>query len=338
MSSSGTLGTSEVPLVDAHDLVMLDLDGVVYRGAQAVPGAVDAIAAARSGGVMTSFLTNNASRTADEVADHLRTLGVDASATDVVTAGEAIAHIVADALEPGSTVLVVGGPGLTRPLETLGLRCTGSADDQPAAVVQGFHPDVGWRNLAEASYAISAGARWFASNADLTVPTGRGTAPGNGALVEAVRRATGTTPVVAGKPEAGIFTEALRRTGAQRPIMVGDRIDTDIVGAVELGIDALQVLTGVHGLPDLVGLPPGKRPTFVGSDLQSLLVAHPPTHTRPDRSRCQDAVAVLDGEFVDLAEGVPGSIAAVRAVVSLAWSALDTTGRPAQLAPRALEH
>jgi len=327
-----------MPLVARHDVAMLDLDGVVYRGAHAVPGAVDAIVAARAGGVRTCFLTNNASRTAEDVADHLRTLGIDASTVDVVTAGEAIARMVADVVEPGSTVLVVGGPGLTRPLEALGLRCTASADDKPVAVVQGFHPDVGWRNLAEASYAIAAGVAWFASNADLTVPTGRGTAPGNGSLIEAVRRATGAAPVVAGKPEAGIFTEALQRTCAQRPIMVGDRIDTDIVGAVRLGIDALHVLTGVHGLPDLIRLPPDDRPTFVGGDLLSLMAEHPPIHTTRERSRCEDAVAVLDRELVDLAEGVPGSLAAIRAVVSLAWSVLDTTGRPTQLASRALEH
>ena len=338
MSPRGLLGTSERPLVSGHDLVMLDLDGVVYRGAHAVPGAVESIAAARAGGVPTSFLTNNASRTAGEVAAHLRTLGINSSAADVVTAGEAIAHIVADAVAPGSTVLVVGGPGLIQPLEALGLRCTTSADDKPAAVVQGFHPDVGWRSLAEASYAIAAGAPWFASNADLTVPTGRGTAPGNGSLVEAVQRATGATPVVAGKPEPGIFTEALRRTGAKSPVMVGDRIDTDIVGAVRLGIDALQVLTGVHGVPDLVQLLPEDRPTFVGSDLRSLLVEHPPVDVTPGRTCCAEAVAVLEGEFVEVVEGVPGSLPAIRAVLALAWSVLDATGRPARLASRALEH
>ena len=321
-----------------HDLVMLDLDGVVYRGAQALPGAVESIAAARAEGVSATFLTNNASRPAGEVADHLRTLGIPSTAADVVTAGEAIAHIVAEVVAPGSTVLVVGGPGLTQPLEALGLRCTDSAADEPSAVVQGFHPDVGWRSLAEASYAIAAGVPWFASNADLTVPTGRGVAPGNGSLVEAVRRATGATPVVAGKPEPGIFTEALRRTGAKSPVMVGDRIDTDIVGAVRLGIDALQVLTGVHGLLDLVRLPPGDRPTFVGSDLRSLLVEHPPVDVTPGQSRCGDAVAVLEGEFVNVTAGVPGSLSAIRAVVALAWSVFDATGRPSRLASRALEH
>lgn len=339
MSSRGLLGASDRPLVADHDLVMLDLDGVVYRGATAVPGAVEAIAEVRGGGVAASYLTNNASRTSAEVADHLRALGIDAENADVVTAGEAIAHIVGQAVPAGSTVLVIGGVGLTEPLQKLGLTCTNSADDQPAAVVQGFHPDVGWRALAEASYAVAAGVPWFASNADLTVPTGRGTAPGNGALIGTVRQATGKNPqAVAGKPEPAIFTEAIERWGARRPIMVGDRIDTDIVGAVRLGIDALHVLTGVHGLHDLIQLPPDERPTFVGSDLRALLDAHPPVNVTDNRSACANAFAVRDDDHIDVVEGVPGTLPAIRAVVALAWSVLDATGRPPRLASRALEH
>lgn len=338
MAGRGSLDASDGPLVSAHDLVMLDLDGVVYRGAGAVPGAVETLERLHGDGRATSYLTNNASRTADDVAAHLRDLGIDAVAADVVTAGEAIAQIVAAAVPAGSTVLVVGGPGLVQPLEALGLACTASADDNPAAVVQGFHPDVGWRNLAEASYAIAAGAPWFASNADLTVPTGRGTAPGNGSLIETVRRATGATPIVAGKPEPGIFVAARERAGARHPIMVGDRIDTDIVGAVRLGIDTLHVLTGIHGIADLVLLPAGERPSFVGRDLRSLLVPHPAVRVSVGRSACADAVALMDGGSIDVVEGVPGSLAAIRAAVSLAWSVFDTMGQPPRLAPRALEH
>lgn len=338
MPTHGQLGDSPQPLIASHDHVLLDLDGVVYRGTYAVPGAVEAIAGARAAGLSASYLTNNASRPARDVAAHLRSLDIVAADDDVVTAGEAIARVVADAVLPGATVLVVGGPGLTEPLEALGFTCTNSANDAPAAVVQGFHPDVGWRDLAEASYAIAAGVPWYASNADLTVPTGRGTAPGNGSLIETVRRATGISPVVAGKPEPGIFAEALARTGAQRPIMVGDRIDTDIVGAVRFGIDALQVLTGIHGLSDLIVLPPGERPTFIGSDLGALLASHPPVRLETDRSTCAEAVAMVTGEDVDVVAGVPGSLPAIRAVVDLAWSVFDATGRPARLASRALEH
>jgi glycerol 3-phosphatase-2 len=332
------LGSTEGPLVELHDLVMFDLDGVVYRGASAVPHAVESIAAVHAAGASAAYLTNNASRTADAVADHLRSLKIEAADADVVTAGEAIAHLVAAAVPSGSTVLVVGGPGLRVPLEALGLRCTDRADDAPAAVVQGFHPDVGWRSLAEASYAIQAGAPWFASNADLTVPTGRGVAPGNGSLLDAVRRATGADPVVAGKPEPGIFLEATQRTGSARPLMVGDRLDTDIAGAARMGIPSLQVLTGVHGLLDLIGLSPEVRPTFVASDLRGLLDEHPPVRLEPGRASCVDAVACLDGDQIEVIGGVPGTLGAIRAVVGLAWSVLDTTGQPPRLASRALEH
>lgn len=326
------------PLIAGHDLAILDLDGVVYRGKDAVPHAVDAIGAVQRRGVRVAYVTNNASRTADDVAAQIRGFGLEVADADVVTAGEAIAHIVAESLPAGTAVLVVGGPGLIVPLESLGLRCVSSVADGPAAVVQGFHPDVGWRNLAEASYAIQAGAAWFASNRDLTVPTARGTAPGNGSLVEAVRRATGAEPVVAGKPERGLFDETLRRTGASRPLMVGDRLDTDIVGARNAGIDALHVLTGISGLAELVAQPPEQRPHYVAPDLRGLLQAHETVRMDGGRSVCGQAVAECHGGEVRLTRGEPGSLAAIRAAVTAAWTRLDETGQVPGLVGAALEH
>ena len=161
-------------------------------------------------------------------------------------------------------MLLVGGEGLRAPLEGRGLQCVESVDDDPVAVVQGFHPDVGWRALAEAAYAIEGGLPWFASNTDMTIPTARGIAPGNGSLVQAVGNATGTRPIVAGKPERALFDETLERMAAERPVMVGDRLDTDIDGAINAGIESLAVLSGVSSLQDVVALPPGRRPTYVG--------------------------------------------------------------------------
>ncbi|MFL6090502.1 MAG: HAD-IIA family hydrolase [Aeromicrobium sp.] len=334
-----SLHASTEPLIAKYDVAILDLDGVVYRGAHAIPHAVEAIRYARGAGVRVAYVTNNASRTAAEVASQIRGFGLDVDDTDVVTAGEAIAHIVAESVPAGSPVLVVGGPGLTVPLESFGLKCVTSADDRPVAVVQGFHPDVGWRNLAEASYAIQAGAAWFASNADLTVPTDRGTAPGNGSLVAAVRRATGAEPVVAGKPERGLFDETVRRTGASRPLMVGDRLDTDIVGAVNAGIDGLHVLTGISRLGHLVAQPAGKRPQYVARDLRALFLPHPPVTVDGGRVVCDDAVVDLDERGdVRLTRGDPGSLAALRAVVTAAWQGLDQTGQVPRLIGAALEH
>ena len=334
------LQASSVPLISSYDLAMLDLDGVVYRGELAVPHAVETIDSLQAANVQLAFLTNNASRTAAEVAEQIRTFGLAVEASDVVTAGEAIARIVAESVPPGSAVLVVGGPGLTVPLEAQGLRCVASADERPVAVVQGFHPDVGWRHLAEASYAIQAGAAWFVSNTDQTFPSARGTAPGNGALAETVRRATGAEPAaVAGKPERGLFEEALRRTDANRPLMIGDRIDTDIVGALHCGIDAMHVLTGISRLDEVVQLPPGQRPHFVAPDLRALLQPHPPVQRNDRQWRCGAAIAEVTADgAVSLTAGEPGSLAAVRAAIEAGWTHLDETGHAPRLTGSALEH
>ena len=326
-----SLGSSVRPLCELYDLAMLDLDGVIYIGADPVPGAVDAIAAARRGGMRVAFLTNNASRTAADVAQHLRDLDVDANAADVVTAAQAVAHLVSEAVPTGSAVLVVGGDGLRVPLEERGLRCVTRLDDEPVAIVQGFHPDVGWRALAEAAYAIDSGLPWFASNTDLTIPTARGVAPGNGSLVQAVRNATGATPTVAGKPERALFDETLDRMSAERPIMVGDRLDTDIDGAIGAGLDSLAVLSGVTSITDVANLPAGRRPTFVGGDLSALVSAHPEVAADETSATCGTAAAALDGDVVRLNQGAPTSIEAMRAVVTLAWSLRDRSGRDVQV-------
>lgn len=335
-----SLRVSSGPLIASYDLALLDLDGVVYRGAEAVPYAVATIGEVQAKNVRLAFLTNNASRTAAEVAGHIRGFGLEIDDADVVTAGEAIARMVAESVPQGSAVLVVGGPGLTVPLERWGLRCVSSAEDEPVAVVQGFHPDVGWRHLAEASYAIQAGVTWFVSNTDSTFPSSRGTAPGNGSLVETVRRATGAEPAaVAGKPERGLFDETLRRTGATHPLMVGDRIDTDIVGALTCGIDTLHVLTGISGLGEVVELPPEHRPHYVSPDLRALLQPHPEVQVDGTQARCGSAraTAAEDGT-ITLDAGDPGSLESVRAVVSAAWTHLDDTGGAPRLVGPALEH
>lgn len=257
-------------LQDSYDVALLDLDGVVYIGEHAVPHAAEALRAARDAGMRLAFLTNNAARPPEVVATHLVELGIDASAAEVVTSAQAAARLLADRLPAGSRVLVVGGDGLNAALRERDLVPVSRLDDDPAAVVQGFHPDVGWRLLAEGSYAVASGLPWVASNLDRTVPTARGRAPGNGTLVDAVRAATGREPVVAGKPEPPMHHEAVLRTGADRPLMVGDRLDTDIEGANRVGVDSLLVLTGVTDPVELVLAAPGLRPTHVGRDLRAL--------------------------------------------------------------------
>jgi len=269
------LKSSDRPLTSAYDCAMLDLDGVVYVGADAVAGAPDHLAEARRRGMTLAFVTNNAARRPGDVARQLREIGVDAQDSDVVTSAQAAAAVVAARVPAGARVLVVGGDGLAAALEERGLAPVSSADDEPAAVVQGFHPTVGWHLLAEGSYAIARGVPWIASNLDRTVPTARGLAPGNGALVEAVGHAVGRGPdEVAGKPYRPLFDETVRRTGSRRPLVVGDRLDTDIQGAVNCGADSLLVMTGVTSVADLCRARVGQRPDYVASTMEGLLAAH----------------------------------------------------------------
>lgn len=272
MSEALRLG-SPAP-VEVYDAALLDLDGVLYLGPEPVPHAAEALDVARTAGMRLAFVTNNAARTPRTVATHLTELGIPARPDEVATSAQAAARLVADLVPPGSAVLVVGGDGLQEALLERGLRPVGSADDNPAAVVQGYHPTVGWSILAEGAYAVARGIPWIASNTDRTVPTPRGIAPGNGTLVEVIRMATGKDPVIAGKPELALHRESAERVDATRPLVVGDRLDTDVLGANRAGVDSLLVLTGVHGPADLLTAAPDLRPTFLAEDLRGLLVPH----------------------------------------------------------------
>ena len=219
------------PLSAAHDVALLDLDGVVYVGPDAVPGVPEALSDVRSAGMRLGFVTNNAARTPEQVAEHLTELGVDAEPEDVITSSQAAATVVAELLGPGARVLPVGGPGVATALRAAGLTVVDRAEDHPDAVVQGYGREVGWAQLAEAVVAVRNGARHVATNTDATIPSPRGPLPGNGAMVGVVSAVTGRQPLVTGKPDPAMHAECVRRTGARRPLVVGDRLDTDIEGA-----------------------------------------------------------------------------------------------------------
>jgi glycerol-1-phosphatase len=259
-------------LCDSHDVVFFDLDGVVYIGPAAVPHAGEVIAELNARGIRCCFVTNNASRTPAEVARHLTELGVPATEADVVTGSQAGASVMADFVGPGSRVLAIGGPGVAAALSERGFVPVHSSDDQPDAVMQGYGPELGWADLAEASYALRRGIPWIATNLDATFPTPRGIAPGNGSLVKAVSHATGRHPdAVAGKPERPLFDEALARTGARNGLMVGDRLDTDIEGGNRAGLETLLVLTGVCSAVEAAAATGDEVPTYVSADLRGLL-------------------------------------------------------------------
>ncbi|MBA0128261.1 HAD-IIA family hydrolase [Haloechinothrix sp. YIM 98757] len=257
-------------LLDEYDALLVDLDGTVHHGRRVIPGAAEVFGTARQRGTTVRFVTNNAARSPAEVAERLAGIGVAAEPAEVVTSAQAAAAAVADAVPEGSTVLVVGTTALGDEVSAAGMRVTRTCTDDVAAVVQGHSPSTGWADLAEACQAITAGARWVACNTDPTLPTERGQLPGNGAMVAALRTATGLTPTVAGKPAPLLLDRAARTGGARRPLVVGDRLDTDVAGASAAGMDAMLVLSGVSTPRDVLAAGPGRRPTYVAADMTSL--------------------------------------------------------------------
>lgn len=327
----------ERPLAQTYDVALLDLDGVVYLGGAAIPGAAAALGEAAERGMRLAFVTNNASRSPSAIAAQLTGLGVPAAASDVVTSAQAAAHLLADRLPAGSAVLVVGGIGLRLALRQRGLRPISTAAERPAAVVQGYSPDISYSLLAEAAIAVRSGAWFVASNVDATMPTPRGPQPGNGALVQVIVAATGQQPEVAGKPEPPLHAEAVARTGAKHPLVVGDRLDTDIEGAVRGGADSLLVLTGVTDPADAVLAAPQERPTYLARDLTGLLQPHPPV--TPVTAAGAAGISFSCGGWtarlnagtgqLELAGGGE-AIDGLRALCAAAWSAGQVTAEMAE--------
>jgi len=286
--------------LDGVDVLLADLDGVVYAGPAALPYAVESINRAQQT-MRVGYLTNNASRTDVTVAAHLTELGLLVAADDVVTSPQAAVALLADLVPAGSKVLVVGGDGLVDELQKAGFAVTRSADDEPAAVIQGFAPEVGWKDLAEASYALQARPGrdelpWVATNTDWTIPQARGIAPGNGTLVSAVHSAVGRLPVVAGKPERAIFDAAVARFGASSPLFIGDRLDTDILGANRAGMPSALVMTGIDRAKQVLAAPEESRPKYLLGDLRELFEPYPVALTSTEKRGGDTLVTV--GEAV----------------------------------------
>jgi glycerol-1-phosphatase len=321
-------------LAHEYDVALLDLDGVVYTGQGAVPQAVPALAEASKAGQRLAFVTNNASRSPSAVAAHLTRLGVPATDADVVTSAQAAASLIAERVPPGSPVLVAGAMGLRLALRARGLRPVSVAAERPLAVVQGYAPDMSYGLLAEAALAVRAGALFVGANADLTLPSPRGLQPGNGSMLQVIATSTGVQPIVAGKPEPPLHAEAVARTGAKNPLVVGDRLDTDIEGATRGGADSLLVLTGVSTPRELVLAPPSQRPTYVSTDLRGLTEPQPAVGIKRGSGRAEFGNSVECAGWtarrespdrqIDLTgDGEP--IDGLRALCALAWSGPQVT-------------
>lgn len=318
------------PPLAGVDVVLADLDGVVYAGPAAIPFAVESLNRAAET-LRIGYITNNAARTDQSVATHLSALGLVVTATDVVTSPQAAVRLLAEQVPAGSLVLVVGGEGLVVELEKAGFVVTRSADDGPAAVVQGFAPDVGWTQLAEASIALHSeedggGIPWIATNTDWTIPVARGIAPGNGTLVAAVHTAVGRLPIVAGKPEVAIFTEAINRFNANHALFLGDRLDTDILGANRAGIQSALVLTGIDRAKQVLAADADSRPTFILDDLRQLHEPYPvPVFSKDGTSATVDGSTVrIRGNDVEITADGESATNRLRAACAVIWK----SGRP----------
>jgi HAD superfamily hydrolase (TIGR01450 family) len=346
------LKSSGTSLAEKYGLGLLDLDGVVYRGKNPVEHAAQAITAAQEAGMFVSYTTNNSSRYQQVVADQLAGFGVEVSAQQIITSSVVGARMVAHHLPQGSTVLAVGSEHLRDEVRKAGLTLVESAADRPDAVLQGWRPEITWNELAQAAYAVEAGAAYFVTNRDLTIPREMGIAPGSGSLINAVITATGVQPVAsAGKPESAMYDEERSMNAdeghdlvpIERSLPVGDRLDTDIEAANRGGYDSLVVLTGVADPQQLMTAKPIQRPTYISQDLRGLNEVHvAPEHVSENRYRLGDMVAQYSMNTMTVASLAPEewsdgavstsktasaaarhSLDALRAACALAWDLAD---------------
>ena len=298
---------------------------MLYRGLEPVEHAASSVAAARLAGMRIAFVTNNASRHPEAVAAHLAELGIPAEPEQVVTSAQASARMLAEQVPAGSAVLVLGTTALAETIAAAGMRPVRNVAEaggaaEVAAVAQGLAPETSMADLSEATVALRAGAVWVAGNLDPTLPSPRGLLPGNGAFVQLLSEATGRWPLIAGKPNPALHLESVKRVGAQRPLVVGDRLDTDVLGAVRGDADSLLVLTGVTDVELLLSAPAGSRPTYLATDLRGLGRPHPLATVDGMQARCAAATARCERGVLSVdREDEDG----LRALTALAWSCAD---------------
>ena len=296
------LKSTSRPIAEAYRLALLDLDGVVYRGKNPVEHAADAIRSAEAAGMSIEYTTNNSSRLQRVVADQLRGFDLDVEPHQVITSSVVAARMVARHVPQGAKVLVLGAGHLREEVAGQGLHVVDHAADDPAAVIQGWYPDMSWNEMAEVAYAVERGASYFVTNRDLTIPRELGIAPG-----------CGEQPV-----------------DKDRCLAIGDRLDTDIEAGNRGGYDSLAVLTGVTNPRELMLAPAHLRPTFIAEDLRGLLEAQPAVDQAADGAwTCGEAVASLDADTLTVSGG--RRLDALRAACAAAWRFADNGGDAGRL-------
>ncbi|MBT1171170.1 HAD-IIA family hydrolase [Bifidobacterium sp. SO4] len=318
-------------LAEAYQLALLDLDGVVYRGKNPVEHAADSIRAAERAGMTIEYTTNNSSRFQHVVADQLKGFGLDVEPWQVITSSVVAARMVAKAVPAGAKVQVLGAEHLREEVSRNGLTIVEGPEDHPQAVIQGWYPEMTWQMMANVAFAVEAGAEYFVTNRDLTIPRELGIAPGCGSMIRAVIAATGVEPVAsAGKPESYMYDEARELNAAEghdlvpkeASIAIGDRLDTDIEAGNRGGYDSLAVLTGVTNPTELMLAPVHLRPTYVARDLRELGCVQPePVRAEDGTWKCRDACAWFENGSVHVSDAT--SIDGLRAAICAAWEAAD---------------
>lgn len=275
-----------------YDAILLDLDGVVYRGKQAIDGAAEALQTWHERSVPYCFITNNAARDVAEIAQTISSFNIFCTPDHVRTSAQAAAEKLARDIDSTSTVLVLGSEFLKTCVASWGFTVVTPEDRDlltthtPEAVVQGFGPDTSWTDLSWAITAVRNGAQFRPTNPDKSIPTGRGIMPGNGTFVDIVTRYSNADPVFAGKPEPTMLHQSIEALNASTPLMVGDQLETDIEAAVAAGIDSALVLTGVTGVDTALQAPKHQRPTRIIARLTDLFEDLPATEVGPTEARC----------------------------------------------------
>ena len=300
-----------------YDVVLCDLDGVIYEGTHSIKDAPETINKLLSSSIPVGYVTNNSSRKPETIAEQLAGFGIQTSADNVIGSAKTGVEILSTLIPAGAKVFVVGGEGLRSRVVEAGFELVTSSDDKPAGVIQGFDPSVAWTDLAEASYSIANGAKWVATNQDWTIPREKGIAPGNGTLVSAVHTAVGQLPIFAGKPEPAIYKTAVEHFGAKQALFVGDRIDTDIRGANRAGIDSVLVMTGISTRKEVLGVKIEDRPTFIIGTMAELLRDYDLPKKTKRGFACKEAEVELLGNKVVVTHGDPKSMAALRAACAV---------------------
>ena len=306
------------------DCVLFDLDGVVYHGPEPISGAAEGINFLHDQSIPVNYVTNNATRTAEVVAEHISTLGISTTPAEVTTSAQVLAGRLAERFGTGALIYLVGTTGLAAALESEGLTLTHNLDEGPVAIAQGLDPGITYESIVRACEAITSGIEWWATNPDYSMVGPRSRVPGNGAFIDMLSKLTGAEPTVVGKPSPHMMEFAARRIGAKRPLMVGDRLDTDIEGGNSAGFETALVLTGVHDIHDALRASPGLRPTYILPSLRGLpkLIDAEDTHGSADGEHGSAGARIVDGEL-HLDDSAHVGAAIVEDALRLAWEAMD---------------